>query len=59
MIRGVIFPEKIGSYYLFSKRIIGIEISKESVTATKTVLKGRVCIIEKSVTENLMLEAGN
>ncbi|HJZ24040.1 MAG TPA: pilus assembly protein PilM [Candidatus Babeliales bacterium] len=59
MIRGVIFPEKIGSYYLFSKRIIGIEISKESVTATKIVLKGRVCIIEKSVTENLMLEAGN
>ena len=57
MIRNVFIPEKIGTYYLFPKRIVGFDIGKTHVNATQLYLKGRTATIEKSI--EVALEHGN
>src|SRR5437763_1853237 len=47
MIKDIFLPEKIGSYYLFSKRIVGIDIGKTHIHATSLRLKGTQIIIEQ------------
>lgn len=47
MIKNVLIPESIGSYYLFPKRIIGFDLGKTHIRATQVVLKGRTCTIER------------
>lgn len=46
MIRSLFFPDRIGSYYLFKKRIVGIEITDHSIIASVIVLAGRTKTIE-------------
>lgn len=53
MIRNVILPEKIGSYYLFSKRIVGFDITRTHVIATQVLLKGSKISIEKCIEEKI------
>ena len=57
MIKNIFLPEKIGTYYLFSKRIIGIDIGKTHINATQVHVGGNTISIEKCIEENL--EAGN
>src|SRR5579885_192676 len=55
--QNIFVPEKIGSYYLFPKRIIGFDINKTHVYATQLLLKGRTITLEKTI--EIPLEAGN
>lgn len=53
LIKNIFLPEKIGNYYLFSKRVVGVDISKTSIKLTKTLIKKESAIIEDIVEEKL------
>lgn len=53
MLKNLFLPEKIGSYYLFPKRIIGFDIGKTQITGCQIFMRGRSATIEKIVTEAL------
>ena len=55
-VKDIFFPEKIGSYYPFSKYIVGIEINKANIIATKICLQGRKTIIESILEEKFEAE---
>ena len=55
-IKEILLPEKIDSYYLFSKIVIGIEINKTNIIATKTRIKGRTSTIELITEEKIAEE---
>ncbi len=57
MLRNIFIPEKVGSYYVFPKRIVGIDIGKSHVLATQLLLKGTTATLEKHL--SIPLEAGN
>ena len=56
MIKHVFLPEKIGTYFLFSKRIVGVDIGKTHINATKILVRGNTIVIEQSYEEKV--EAG-
>lgn len=47
MISDIFIPEKIGNYYLRSKRIMGFDITKTHVYASQLYLSGTSIILEK------------
>ena len=51
MIRNTLLPEKVGGYYLFSKRILGFHIGTSWVTATQIYFSGKKIRIEKMYSE--------
>lgn len=53
MIKNILIPERLGNYYIFSKRIIGFDIDKTHVTATQIYLKGSSITIERCIDEIL------
>lgn len=53
MIKNIIIPEKIGSYYLFAQRIIGFDIGNTVINATLLQRQGRTISIEKTVSISL------
>lgn len=59
MIKKLFLPEKVGAYYLFDKRVVGIDIGPHSISATVVRLKGRSRTIEKLLEEPLVLEGGS
>ena len=59
MIRDIFLPEKIGNNYLFTRRIIGLEIRRAEVRATKLVLHGTTVTLEACSSELLATEQGN
>ncbi|TET06141.1 hypothetical protein E3J79_02965 [Candidatus Dependentiae bacterium] len=54
MIKRIFVPEKIGSYYLFPKRIIGFDIGKTIVHACLVHLHGYAITIEKCFEERIV-----
>jgi len=56
MIKHVFLPDKIGTYFLFSKRIVGVDIGKTHINATKILVRGNTIVIEQSYEEKV--EAG-
>jgi Tfp pilus assembly PilM family ATPase len=52
-IKDILLPEKIKSYYLFPKIVVGIEINKIKITATKTRINGTTSTIEAIIEENI------
>jgi Tfp pilus assembly PilM family ATPase len=52
-IKEIFLPEKIRNSYLFTKTIVGIEINKTSIIATKTRLKGITSTIELTIEEKI------
>lgn len=52
-IKEIFLPEKIRNSYLFTKTIVGIEINKTSIIATKTRLKGVTSTIELTIEEKI------
>ncbi len=55
-IKDILLPEKIKSYYLFSKTVVGIEINKTHIIATKTKIAGTTSSIELIVEEKISEE---
>ena len=53
MIKNIFIPENIGSYYLFSKRIVGIDISKNEIRATLTLASGSSRTVLSLIEEKL------
>jgi type IV pilus assembly protein PilM len=46
-------PEKIGSYYLLPKRVVGIDITKTNIYASQIYYEGNKVILEKFLTQHL------
>ncbi|MEX0849594.1 MAG: pilus assembly protein PilM [Candidatus Dependentiae bacterium] len=59
MIKNILLPEKIGSYYLFAKRIIGFEVTQSHVFATVTYLRAHSSVIEKCIALPIEQENGD
>jgi type IV pilus assembly protein PilM len=59
MIKNILLPEKIGSYYLFPKRIVGIDIGKADITATVIRANGSSLTIEQTIEMPLETSNGN
>jgi len=57
MIKDILIPGKLGSYYIFPKRVVGFDIDKTNVKATKFYLNGNVVTIERFVDEKLEIGA--
>jgi type IV pilus assembly protein PilM len=57
MIKNIFVPEKVGSYYIFQKKIVGFDVGKTHVTATLMTLKGKAATLEKTV--SIPLDAGS
>lgn len=55
-IKDVLLPEKVKSYYIFSKIVIGIEINKTKIIATKTRISATVSMIEEIIEEKITEE---
>jgi len=53
LIKDIFLPEKIGTYYLFSKYIVGVVIGKTTIIATKTRLQGNNTTIELIIEEKI------
>ena len=47
MIKNVLIPESVGSYYIFPKRSLGFDVGKTHVRVTQLLLKGSNCIVER------------
>jgi type IV pilus assembly protein PilM len=56
LIKDIFLPEKIKSYYLFSKIVVGIEINKTNIIATKTRIQGTTSTIELIIEEKISEE---
>lgn len=57
MIKNVLLPEKIGSYYLFAKRVLGFDIGKTQVHASQILLNGHDIVLEKTFLETIDLSS--
>jgi type IV pilus assembly protein PilM len=57
MITDIFIPEKIGTYYLVSKRIIGFDITKTYVYASQIYLSGKIISLEKFYQEPINTDA--
>jgi Tfp pilus assembly PilM family ATPase len=51
MIKNIFLPEKIKNYYLFKKRILGLDIGRTQINAALVVLKGTATILQHLVQE--------
>ena len=59
IIKDVFLPERIQSYYLFSKIVIGIEINKTHIIATKARVSGKTSTIETIIEEQIPEEVAD
>lgn len=56
MIANLFLPEKVGTYYLFSKRVVGIEIGKSFIQATKLRFSAHSIVVEKILQEKIKID---
>ena len=59
MIQDIFLPEKLGTYYIFSQRIVGISITKTHIYATVVTARGSLITLEKSIVEQLQGDKSN
>lgn len=59
MIQNIFLPEKIGNYYIFSQKVVGIDITKSYIHATILKIRGTTTFIEKQLSESLNGDAQN
>ncbi len=59
MIQDIFLPEKFGTYYLFSQRVVGIDVTKTHVHATVLSMRGSIISVEKCITEPLNSNKSN
>lgn len=55
MIKNIFIPEKINNYYIFSKTIVGIDISKSDINFCVTKFTGYTTVILNQFTEKIDL----
>lgn len=55
MIKNIFIPEKIGNYYIFSKRILSFDIGRTHIHAAQIYLHGSTIRIEKFIEEKIEL----
>lgn len=53
MIKNLFFPERIGSYFLFSKKIVGFHVTENAVYATVVMANGNKRSIQSSYKESI------
>ncbi len=53
MIKDIFLPEKINDYYLFSKRVVGVDIGKTHVSAALLYMRGNTITIERCIEEKI------
>ncbi len=53
LVKNIFIPEKFGTNYLISQRIIGFSINKSSVHATQVLMHGNKVTLERFFTESL------
>lgn len=56
LFKDILLPEKIKNYYIFSKTIVGIEINKTNIIATKTHIQGTTSTIDLIIEEKISEE---
>ena len=49
MIKDIFVPSRIGSYYIFNKRVLGFELSATSVQASLIFFSGKKVVVENSM----------
>ena len=52
-LKNIIIPERIDSYYLISQRVVGLDITKTEVNASKIFYKGSSITLEQFITVQL------
>ena len=57
MLRNIFLPDTIGTYYLFTQRIIGFEIGKTHVFATVIKAYGKKRVIEQLIEEPIVTDS--
>jgi len=57
MIKDIFMPSRIGSYYIFNKRVLGFELTTTSVQASLLYFSGNTVILENSM--NIILQDQN
>ncbi len=57
MLKNILIPERIGSYYTFKRRIIGFDIQNSVITATQLSIAGRHVTIERIIEEHIEEES--
>lgn len=58
MIKDVFIPEKIGTKYIFSKRVLGLEITRTNIKAALVQYKGSSIIVEQLIVEPVEFNNG-
>lgn len=53
MIKNIFIPEHVGSYYIFAKRIIGLDITKTDIYASQVYVHGSRITLEKFIKQPL------
>jgi len=53
MIKDIFVPNRIGSYYIFNKRVLGFELTATSVQATLLYFTGNKIVVENSMNISL------
>jgi hypothetical protein len=59
MIQNVFFPDRIGTYSLFRKKIVGIHITPQAIYATVLIAQGRTLALTKTYLQEIIQEKGN
>jgi Tfp pilus assembly PilM family ATPase len=49
--KDMLIPERLGNYYLIPQRIVGIDIGKTAVRATRILYRDKTMVIEKTMTQ--------
>lgn len=57
MIKDIFIPERLGNYYIFPERIVGVDTTKSNLFTSQVYLYGKKITIEKNITR--VLETGN
>jgi hypothetical protein len=58
MIQNVFLPDRIGSYYLFRKKIVGIHITPQTIYATVLIAEGKSLTLTKAYVQEIAQEKG-
>lgn len=54
LVKNIFIPEKVGTYYTVSQRILGFSINKSAIHATQLVMHGNKVTFERFFTESLV-----
>ena len=59
MIQNVFLPDRVGTYYLFRKKIVGIHITARTIYATILVAEGKSLTLTRTYVQEIVQEKNN